>query len=150
MSSLKPDQNDSIRCTKPADGAYPKRPQTVLSSWTTLGLSMGSGILLWASYPPFSLWPIAWVATIGWIVLIRQVRLVGPRPYLAIWFASIVHNLLLFQWIRLPHWSANFGLLALCLYLSVFIIPNPFTISFGRSPSARPHCFGRADGVDRA
>ena len=83
---------------------------------------MGSGILLWASYPPFSLWPIAWVATIGWIVLIRQVRLVGPRPYLAIWFASIVHNLLLFQWIRLPHWSANFGWLALCLYLSVYLL----------------------------
>ena len=43
------------------------------------------------------------------------------RPYLTLYFAGLLHWLLLVQWIRLPHWSAYFGWLALAGYLAVYV-----------------------------
>ena len=82
---------------------------------------MASGLLLWAAFPPLGLWPLAWVAPLFWIVLIRLEKLPGQRPYLAIWAAGLLHWSALVQWVRLPHWSAFFGWVALSFYLSLYI-----------------------------
>lgn len=83
-------------------------------------LSLTSGALLWAAFPPLNLGLLAWLAPLGWLALIRAEKLPGQRPYRGIWLAGLLHWLVLLQFVRLPHWSAYFGWGALSLYLSVY------------------------------
>ena len=77
--------------------------------------------MLWASFPPLALWPLAWVALIPWLLLVRQKRFGFRRPYLALYAVGFLTWLAMVQWIRLPHWSAFFGWLALSAYLAIYI-----------------------------
>lgn len=88
---------------------------------TTFALAMAGGLLLYAAFPPLNLWPLAWVATAPWLLLVRAERLPGRRPYRWIYAAALVHWLLLVQWVRLGHWAAHFGWLALSLYLAAYL-----------------------------
>ncbi len=88
------------------------------STWT---LSLVSGLLLWLAFPPVGLWPLAWIAPIGWIVLIRRKKLDGPRPYRTIWLAAFLHWLVLFQFVRIPHWGLYIGWFALAAYLAIYL-----------------------------
>ena len=83
-------------------------------------LSMLSGLLLWAAFPPLNLFPLAWVAPIGWLLLIQKPALSGRRPLLQIWLAAFIHCMLVYQFIRLPHWSAYLGWVALSFYLAFY------------------------------
>ncbi len=85
-----------------------------------LMLSMASTLMMWAAFPPFNLWPLAWVAPIGLLRLIDERDLVGPRPYRDIWFAGFVYWLLMFSFLRLPHWAGYFGWVALAFYLAFY------------------------------
>lgn len=79
-------------------------------------------LLLWASFPPFDLWPIAWLAPVPWLWLIRQPKLTGWKPYLQIWLAGFVHWLLMLQGIRLAHPALYGGWLALSAYLAIYLV----------------------------
>ena len=86
----------------------------------TLGLSLASGLLLWLSFPPFDLWPLAWLAPLPWLVLIRQRELVGSRPYLAIWLGGFAHWLLMLYGISKAHPALIAGWIALSWYLAFY------------------------------
>ena len=87
---------------------------------SALALSLVSGGLLWAAFPPLNLGLLAWLAPLGWLALVRGDKLPGKRPYLGIWLAGVAHWLVLLQFMRLPHWSTSFGWVALSLYLGLY------------------------------
>ncbi|WP_425616784.1 apolipoprotein N-acyltransferase [Anatilimnocola sp. NA78] len=96
----------------------------VRSAWWELPLvpALLGSLLLWASFPPLNLWPLAWLAPLPWLWLIRQSSLGGWKPYLQIWFAGSVHWLLMLQGIRLAHPALYGGWLALSAYLAVYLV----------------------------
>lgn len=87
----------------------------------TLLLSAVSAALLWGAMPPLNLWPLAWVAPVGWLVLVRHPVLAGRRPYLTIWITSFGYWLVLLQGLRLAHWATYFGWLALAFYVAFYL-----------------------------
>ena len=66
---------------------------------------MGGGVLLWCALPPLELWPLAWVAPVLWVLLIRRQELPGRHPYRAVWLAGVCFWLAAFHWLRFPHWA---------------------------------------------
>ena len=82
--------------------------------------ALASGLVLFAAFPPLDLFPLAWVAPVGWLLLVRRPKLWGRRPYGLIYLAGVIHCLATFQWLTRPHWSAGFGLLVLALYIGVY------------------------------
>lgn len=67
------------------------------------------------------LWPLAWIAPLPWLYLIREESLPGRRPYLALWGAGTVFWLLVIHWIRLPHPALYVGWVAMSAYLGVYL-----------------------------
>jgi len=89
---------------------------------STFGYAVSSAILLMAALPPCNLWPLAWIAPVGLVLLVRQKSLRGRRPYRAIWLAGFIFWLAALNWLRLPHWATSFGWVALAVY-SGFYFP---------------------------
>lgn len=77
--------------------------------------------MLWASFPPIHLWPLAWVAPLPWLLLVRFAQLSGRRPYWVLYGVGFLHWLVLVQWVRLGHWAAHFGWIAIALYLAAYL-----------------------------
>jgi apolipoprotein N-acyltransferase len=111
-------------------------PDAHRSAWWRLaaGLSPGRGgtltlaalgaVLYWAALPPLGLWPLAWVAPVPWIVLIRRGDLPG-RPYLAWltwWLVGFCFWLAALQWLRLSHPAAYLGWFVLSAYLACYLV----------------------------
>jgi apolipoprotein N-acyltransferase len=99
--------------------------QHVALAWmrTPFALSMISGLMYWAALPTFPgtfLSLLAWFAPLGWLVLIGQRQLLGKRPLLQIYAAAFIHCLMVYYFVRLPHWAANFGWIALAWYLAFY------------------------------
>jgi apolipoprotein N-acyltransferase len=76
---------------------------------------------VWAALPPVDAWPLAWIAPVGWILLIRRPALPGRRPYAALWLAGFLFWMAALHWLRLPHWATSFGWIALSLYLACYL-----------------------------
>lgn len=77
--------------------------------------------LLWAALPPLDLWPLAWIAPVPWILLIRRKELAGPKPYLALWTVGFFFWLFTLHWLRLPYWALAFGWMALAGYFAFYV-----------------------------
>jgi apolipoprotein N-acyltransferase len=101
-----------------------------------LWLSSASSLLLWAALPPLNWWPLAWIAPVCWLRLITQDPLRGRRPYVAIWFSSVLFWMAVMQGIRLAHWANYLGLLALGSYLGIYV---PLFIAVARHAVHRWH-----------
>lgn len=86
-----------------------------------LAIALLSAVLVWFSFPPVNAWWLGWFAPIGWIRLVSAPD--GRQPLNAgrLYLVGLVHWLLMIQWIRLPHWSAYFGWLALAIYLAAYL-----------------------------
>ncbi len=95
MPSVKSRQNET-RDTSAEKRAPNKRsaprdaqPRTDRSSrFVTLGLGLLGSLLSWLALPPVGLSPLAWVAPVPWLILIRRRELSGRRPYLVLWLAG--------------------------------------------------------------
>jgi apolipoprotein N-acyltransferase len=96
---------------------------------STMALSLAGGLTLFAAFPPVGFWPLVLVAPVFWLVLIQRPLLTGRRPWTAIWLASGLHWLVMLEGIRKAHWANNFGWVALCLYLAVYL---PCFVSLSR------------------
>lgn len=75
-------------------------------------------LLLWMALPPLGWWPLAFVAPVIWIVLIRRPGLPGKRPYWAIWLAGFLFWLIELYWMAMPHPSTGVGWVAASAYLA--------------------------------
>jgi len=87
----------------------------------TLGLALAGAMLLWLSFPPLDLWPLAWLALLPWVWLVRQRELAGGRSYQAIWLAGFVHWLLMLYGISKAHPALIAGWIALSWYLAFYV-----------------------------
>ncbi|MBX3411365.1 MAG: apolipoprotein N-acyltransferase [Pirellulales bacterium] len=83
-------------------------------------LAFASAVLLWLSFPPVDLWPLAWIAPLGWLLLIRQPTLSGRRPYGLLWLAGFAFWIAMLQWLRLPHLGTAIGGVFLSAYLACY------------------------------
>jgi len=119
-------------------------------SRSTIGQALVGAILLWAALPPLDLWPLAWIAPLWWVVLIRRNQLSGPQffqnvprekpnrwtrrplavlrwlldrrhPYRGLWLVGFFFWLAAIHWLRLPHWVDYFGWIALASYLAFYL-----------------------------
>jgi len=82
----------------------------------------GLGVfLLWLALPPVGAWPLAFVAPLSWILLIRRDRLPGKHPYRGIWLAGFLFWLAELYWMTMPHPSTSVGWLASSAYLACLL-----------------------------
>ncbi len=87
---------------------------------STLAIALAGQALLCAALPPWALSPLAWLAAIPWVILIRRPMLAGKRPYAMLWLSSFIFWLSALHWVTLPHWATGFGLLAVSFYLAFY------------------------------
>jgi len=94
-----------------------------LSRWAagTWGPALAGAPLYWVALPPLDAWPLAWLAPVPWIVLVRRERLAGRRPYRTLWLAGFLFWLAAYQFIRLPHPANYVGWVALAAYLGCYL-----------------------------
>jgi apolipoprotein N-acyltransferase len=88
---------------------------------TTFGHGLVGAAVLWAALPPLDLWPLAWVAPLWWVQLVRRRQLPGRRPYRSLWSVGFFFWLAAVHWARLAHWTAYFGWVALAFYLGFYL-----------------------------
>jgi apolipoprotein N-acyltransferase len=105
------------RLTQP-DSSVAPRPWP----YRILALALAGALLLWAAFPPLDFWPLAWIAPVPWLLLVRQAKLTGWKPYLQIWLAGFVHWLLMLQGVRLAHPALVGGWFALSAYLAIYLV----------------------------
>ncbi len=97
--------------------------------WSTLGIGiLGSG-LMWLPQPPLAWWPLAWIAPLPWLLLVRRRDLAGRWAYGAIGLAGWLFWLLAIHWLRLPH-PANY--LAWPVLAAVMGVYLPLFIALAR------------------
>jgi apolipoprotein N-acyltransferase len=90
-------------------------------SKTTLGWGLLGSVLLWLALPPVGWWPLAWIAPVPWLMLVRRSELPGRRPYAALYVAGLAFWLGALHWLRLPHPETSLGWLALSGYLGCYL-----------------------------
>ncbi len=96
-------------------------PRFLQFSRSTLGQGLLGAALLWAAFPPLDLWPLAWVAPIPWVLLIRRQHLAGRRPYTMLALAGFSFWMAVLHFLRLPHWATSFGWVALSFYFAFYL-----------------------------
>ncbi|MGD9722961.1 MAG: apolipoprotein N-acyltransferase [Pirellulales bacterium] len=113
--------------TTPADSRTAPAPTAArahaAARWwqSTWALAAAGNVLLWAALPPVGFAPLAWIAPVPWILLVRRNTLAGRRPYGVIWFTSFLCWLAVLHWVTLPHWATSIGWVALCFYLGCYL-----------------------------
>jgi apolipoprotein N-acyltransferase len=76
--------------------------------------------LLFLSFPPFDLWPLAWFALIPWLRLIVLQELPGRRSWLSLYAAGFLFWGVILYWLTLPHVAGILSWLALPGYLAFY------------------------------
>jgi apolipoprotein N-acyltransferase len=111
----------SVRSTASPAAAVMPAPHV---AWyrTTFAWAMTGSLLMYAALPPLDLWPLAWIAPVPWLMLIRRVELTGRKPYRAIWLAGFAFWMGVLHWLRLPFWATSIGWVALSFYLAFHVV----------------------------
>jgi len=87
-----------------------------------LQLAAAGAITMFLIQPPADLWPLAWVAPLPWLALIRRPAPLGRRAWAVVWGCGFAHWLLAIHWLRLPHPATALGWLALAAYLACYVV----------------------------
>lgn len=121
ISASKTSVRNRPETSAPAD---PTQKPAAGKSWyaaTTWMPALIGSLLLYAAFPPVDFWPLAWLAPVCWLALIRRQELPGKRPYVVFWLAGFTYWFLLLQWLRLPHPATAIGWVALSVYLGLYL-----------------------------
>ena len=89
--------------------------------WQVLGVTIIGSLLLWLAFPPVGLWPLGWIATVPFMLLVATPSLTGRRPYRQIWLGGFLYWLGTFYFIPIPHWALWAGWLVVSFYLSLYL-----------------------------
>ena len=115
------DRARSIPVQAPARGA-----------WQMAGLT---ALTMWAAFTPLEWSPLGWLSLIPLILLIR-VRQPVRRMYWAVYGGGLVWALASLQWMRLGHPTMYIALLALSVYVAVYL---PLFVAIARVGVHRLH-----------
>lgn len=102
-----------------------------LQRWlgSTFGLATVGAVLYWSALPVLDFWPLAWIAPVCWVLLVRRESLEGRRPYRTLWLVGFGFWLAAVHWLRYPCLGTAVGWLALSAYLGVYL---PLLIGLSR------------------
>src|SRR2546421_614088 len=81
-----------------------------------------SGLLLWASFFPLDLGPLAFVALVPWLTLVRADGVSRRRRYLAAYVGGLAFYLPALQWIRVAHDAMYASYFFLAFYCSLYFV----------------------------
>jgi apolipoprotein N-acyltransferase len=105
---------------------------------STLAPAVLGSLLLFLAFPPAGLWPLAWLAPVAWVHLIRREELPGKRPYRSLWLAGACFWLSVLYWLCLPYPPVSWiGWLALSGYLACYL---PAFVGLSRVAVHRLRC----------
>ncbi len=79
-----------------------------------------AGLMLWASYPPLSWSPLAWIAILPWLLMIR-IEQPTRRMLLASYFGGLCFTIPALQWMRYGDPLMYIGWMALAIYVAAYI-----------------------------
>lgn len=105
--------------TTPTPAAKPAARPWYRTTWF---LALASSLALWLPLSPWNVSALAWIAPLGWLLLIREEKLPGKWPYAVLYLAGLVHWLLVMEGIRRAYWALYFGWFALAAYLAVYLL----------------------------
>ncbi|MEZ6130267.1 MAG: apolipoprotein N-acyltransferase [Planctomycetaceae bacterium] len=106
-----------------------KQPDVARGSFRPVMAVTGmSSLLLWASFTPLDIAALAWVALVPLCLLLR-VRLLPKHSYSVITLCGFVWAVATLQWMRLGHVTMYGALLALSVYLALYL---PVFVAIGR------------------
>ncbi len=91
------------------------------SSLMTWLPALAGSLLAYAAFPPVDCWPLAWIAPVFWLLVVRQGELAGRRPYLVLWLAGFAFWFPVLHWLRHPHPVTILGWVALSIYLAFYL-----------------------------
>ena len=130
---VKPRANSTTTAqpSAPCEPRPQRKPPWHQRVWILSALSCS---LLWAALPPLSLWPLAWVAPLGWLQLIRREQGLTRRDYAVLWLSGVVYWAVLLYGLTLAHWGNYFGLALLACYLAVY---TPLFVGLARVATHR-------------
>ena len=84
------------------------------------GLAAAGAVTMFLVHPPADLWPLAWLAPLPWLALVRADAL--PAGWVRVaWVAGLGHWLATIHWLRLHHPATAIGWVALSAYLAVYL-----------------------------
>ncbi len=95
-------------------------PQRSGSGRMAAVLSILGGLLAWASFAPLEMAPLAWLAPVPWLCLVRLER-PTRRMSLAAYLGGVAYFLPAFQWMRLGDPTMYLAWWALAFYLAAYI-----------------------------
>lgn len=104
--------------------------------FSTFGFAAVGAALVWAALPPVDAWPLAWIAPVWWVLLIRRRELAGKRPYAVLWLVGFLFWLAAIHWLRLPDPATSIGWIALSFYLAFYL---PVFVGLSRVAVHRLH-----------
>ena len=83
-------------------------------------------------------WPLAWIAPICWVWLVRLEKLSGRHPYRVLWLIGFLYWSAAYHWLGYPHWAAAVCWLVLSvicgLHLCLFVGLSPLAVHRLRIP----------------
>ncbi|HET6573512.1 MAG TPA: apolipoprotein N-acyltransferase [Fimbriiglobus sp.] len=83
--------------------------------------AVASGVLLWTAFFPLDLGPVAFVAMVPFLTLVRAENVGPTRRYLAAFAGGLVFSVLALKWIRVAHpMMAYFAWPGLSLYCALY------------------------------
>ncbi|MEO1498056.1 MAG: apolipoprotein N-acyltransferase [Planctomycetota bacterium] len=92
--------------------------------WPTLRWGLFSAVTLWLAQPPVGWWLLAWVAPIGWLMIVRRDAAtdgsLDRRDWLCIYASGVVYWAAACHWVCLPHPLTPIGWVFLSLYLGLY------------------------------
>src|SRR5262245_19995458 len=74
----------SVRQAANVPGQSPWRQDFFTALWP----SLLSGLILWLAFPPVNWRPLAWIAPVGWLVIVMRAKAPGRGGYWGIWVAA--------------------------------------------------------------
>jgi apolipoprotein N-acyltransferase len=122
MSTTTKRRRLSTTLVKPKDA--PAAQASPASPWyrTTWLLALASSVALWVPHSPLGLSPLAWLAPLGWLLIIRAEKFTCRRPYGVLYVAGFVHWLLILEGVRRAHVALYLGWIVLAAYLAVYLV----------------------------
>ncbi len=83
-------------------------------------LSMSAGFLMWASFPPLDFSPLAWLAPVPWLLLIRLKR---PTRWMhvASYLGALCFTVPALQWMRYGDPLMYFAWILLAVYVAAYV-----------------------------
>ena len=121
MKQKSPDSDRPVRDIIASARSVRTQSTSRVSVKGALGMSLLSGLLFWLSFTPVDASPLAWIAPIPLLLMVR-IEQRTHRMYSAIYAGGLINQLATLQWMRLGDPTMYFAWVALAVYLAFYAV----------------------------